>query len=205
MFLNRQQAGQRLAEELKKYKGDKDAIVLAIPNGGVLVAKPIAESLNLNLDLIVVKKLPMPDQPEAGIGAISETGEIVFQPQAKFYNKETVDKILAQQKKEIETRIRILRSGRGLPDLENRTVILVDDGIAMGSTMEVAIKTVKKKKTARIIVAVPITGPRQVQKFKSIVDEFICPLVPRFFYAVAQGYQNWRDISCQEVIETLKK
>lgn len=205
MFYDRREAGEKLAEKLKKYKEDKKAIILAIPRGGVLVAIEVAKILNLPLDLIIVRKLPMPDNPEAGIGAISETGEVVWQPQRFFYSEEIIEEILRKQKAKVKKRIEILREGKDLPNLKGKTVILIDDGIAMGSTMEAAIKTVKEKKVKKIVVAVPVGGKEIIEKIKNMVSEMICLEVPRQFYAVAQVYKNWYDVSDNEVIEVLSK
>lgn len=204
MFFDREEAGEKLAEKLKKYKEKKDAIILAIPRGGVLVAKEVARTLKLPLDLIVVRKLPMPDDPEAGIGAISESGEIIWQPQRFFYPENVIKEILKEQREEIKKRIKILRQGKKLPNLKGKTVILIDDGIAMGSTMETAIKTVKKKGGKKIIVAVPVGGKNVIERVKKQVDELICPETPDPFFAVAQVYQNWYDPDDKEVLECLK-
>lgn len=205
MFTDRRQAGKRLAMALKKYYQDKAAVVLAIPRGGVLVAKEVAKILNLPLDLIIVRKLPMPDEPEAGIGAITETGEIIWQLQAEFYPKEIIEKILKEQQKEVKKRIQVLRKGRSLPNLKGKTIILIDDGLAMGSTMEAAIKTVYKKAAKKVIVAIPVAGEETMAKIKKLADEVICLSRPKPFYAVAQAYENWYDVSDQEVIRVLKE
>lgn len=202
MFFDRQEAGRKLAKELKKYQ-DKKTIILAIPRGGVLVAAEVAKILNLPLDLIIVRKLPMPDNPEAGIGAISETGEIVWQPEAQVYAEDEVQRILDEQKEEIKRRIEVLRRKK-LPDLKGQTVILIDDGIAMGSTMEVAVKTVRKKGAKKIVVAVPVGGKESLREIKNLADDLICLETPTPFYAVAQVYKNWYDVSDAEVIEVLK-
>lgn len=204
MFFNREEAGKILAQKLLKYQNKSKAIILAIPRGGVLVAKEVAEILKLPLDLIIVRKLPMPDDPEAGIGAISESGLIVWQPQKSFYPPKIIAKILAEQKGVIKQRIKILRGGRKLVNLKDKTVILIDDGIAMGSTIEAAIATVRVKGAAEIVVAVPVGGREIIEKIRQQVDELICLEIPRYFYAVAQVYQNWYDVSDEEVIKVLK-
>jgi len=205
MFYNRQDAGERLAKKLRKYKDNKRTILLAIPRGGVAVAKEVAKQLNLPLDLIIVRKLPMPDNPESGIGAISEDGTLVWQPVKNFYPDYLVQKILEEQKKEIAKRIKILRKGKALLNLEDKIVILIDDGIAMGSTMEAAIKTVKNKGAKKVIVAVPVGGREILAKIKKLVDDLICLEIPQDFYAVAQVYKNWYDLSDEEVIKILRE
>lgn len=204
MFFNRQEAGKKLAEKLIKYQGSKKVIILAIPRGGVLVATEVAKILNLPIDLLVVRKLPMPDDPEAGIGAISETGEIVWQPLVNFYSPREVEEILKIQKEKIKKRIEILRKGKKLSNLQGKTVILIDDGIAMGSTMEAAIRTAYKRGAKRIVVAVPVGGEEVIKNIKKMVDEVICLEIPCPFYAVAQVYKNWHDASDKEVIEALE-
>lgn len=203
MFEDRQEAGEKLAESLSQYKG-KDVIVLAIPRGGVPVAWEVAKRLNCPLELIIVRKLPMPDNPEAGIGAVSETGEVIWHPAALSYDERTKAEILSQQKEEIKRRIKKLREGRELPDLAGKTVILVDDGLAMGSTMQAAIKTVKAKKAAKTIVAIPIAGREVLRTMREKADEVICLETPAFFQAVAQGYRNWYDLDDDEVIKIMK-
>ncbi len=204
MFIDRSDAGRKLADRLDKHKGDQNTIILAIPRGGVLVAKEVAKALELPLDVIVVRKLPMPDNPEAGIGAISEMGKIVWQPQKVLYEEKTIKKIIKEQKKEIQRRIEALRGGRKIASLKGKNVVIIDDGIAMGSTMEAAIKTAKSCGARKIIVAVPIGGEEIINRIGRLVDEVICLEVPEPFYAVAQGYENWYDVPDEEVIRALR-
>jgi len=204
MFRDRTEAGKKLAERLIKYKANKEVIILALPRGGAPVAFEVAKKLKLPLDLMMVRKLPMPDNPEAGIGALSETGEIVWQPQKEFYREEVVKKILAEQKQEVKRRIKILREGRKLPSLKNKIVILIDDGLAMGSTMEAAIKTAKAEGAKKVVLAVPVAGREVLARMKEMADEVICLEVPLFFQAVAQVYENWSDLEDKEVIAIMK-
>jgi len=205
MFRDRTEAGKKLAEKLIKYKANKEAIILALPRGGVPVAFEVAKKLKIPLDLIIVRKLPMPDNPEAGIGALSETGEIIWQPQKELYPENVVEEILIEQKKEIERRIKILRGGRKLQSLKNKIIILIDDGLAMGSTMKAALKTAKKEGAKKVVVAVPVAGKDVLERIKKEADEVICLEVPLFFQAVAQVYENWYDLDDQEVLEIMKK
>jgi len=205
MFRNRTEAGKKLAEKLIKYKANKEAIILALPRGGVPVAFEGAKKLKIPIDLIIVRKLPIPDNPEAGIGALSETGEIVWQPQKESYPKDVIEEILIEQKKEIERRTKILRKGRDLPKLKNKIVILIDDGLAMGSTMMAALKTAKKEGAKKVVVAVPVAGKDVLERIKKEADEVVCLEVPLFFQAVAQVYENWYDLDDQEVLKIMKK
>ena len=205
MFRNRTEAGKKLAEKLIKYKANKEAIILALPRGGVPVAFEVAKKLKIPMDLIIVRKLPIPDNPEAGIGALSETGEIIWQPQKESYPKDVIEEILIEQKKEIERRTKILRKGRDLPKLKNKIVILIDDGLAMGSTMMAALKTAKKEGAKKVVVAVPVAGKDVLERIKKEADEVVCLEVPLFFQAVAQVYENWYDLDDQEVLKIMKK
>ena len=204
MFLNRVEAGKELAQKLIIYKDKKDVLVLAIPRGGVPVAYQVAKFLNLSLNLLVVRKLPMPEDPEAGMGAISETGEIVWQPQAKFYSPQITQKIVSEQIKETRRRVKIFRGDKKLVDVKNKIVILIDDGLAMGSTMKVAVKTVKKLKAKKVIVAVPVGGREAVNEIKREVSKLICLEIPYPFYAVAQAYKQWHDVSDDEVLNIIR-
>lgn len=203
MFHDRREAGERLAEKLKNYQHRKDVIILAIPRGGVPVAYEVAKSLDLPLDLIIIRKLPLPENPESGIGAVSETGKVVWHPVAQNYPPETREKILQEQKEEVKRRISKLRAGRVLPSIKNKTVILIDDGLAMGSTMSAAIATVRMKKAKKVIVAVPVAGAGVLKGIKKLADEVICLEVPVDFYAVAQAYENWYDLTDEEVIKIM--
>ena len=205
MFCDRTEAGEKLAEKLIKYKANKETIILALPRGGVPVAFEVAKKLKIPIDLIIVRKLPIPDNPEAGIGALSETGEIVWQPQKESYPKDVIEEILIEQKKEIERRTKILRKGRDLPKLKNKIVILIDDGLAMGSTMMAALKTAKKEVAKKVVVAVPVAGKDVLERIKKEADEVVCLEVPLFFQAVAQVYENWYDLDDQEVLKIMKK
>jgi len=205
MFLNRVEAGKELARRLADYKEKKGVTILALPRGGVPVAYEVSRALRLPLSLLIVRKLPMPEDPEAGLGAISETGEIVFQPQTRFYSPKIIQKIISAQSLELKKRMRTLRKGKKLTDIKDKTVILIDDGIAMGSTMEVAVKTVKKLGAKEIIVAVPVGSREAVDKLKDEVNKIICLEVPFPFYAVAQAYEQWHDVSDEEVLDIMRK
>ncbi|MCX6811491.1 MAG: phosphoribosyltransferase family protein [Candidatus Berkelbacteria bacterium] len=203
MFEDRSDAGKKLAQALLKYKG-KDLIVLAIPRGGVPVGYEVAKKLKCPFHLVIVRKLPMPDNPEAGIGAVSETDEVIWHSAALEYSEKIRAEILSEQKEEVKRRIKKLRKGRELPDLEDKIVILVDDGLAMGSTMQAAIKTVKAKKAAKTVGAVPIAGREVLRIMREKADEVICLETPVFFQAVAQGYRNWYDLDDNEVIKIME-
>jgi putative phosphoribosyl transferase len=205
MFKDRKDAGRRLGRALEAYK-DKDALVLAIPRGGVEVGYYVAEHLQAEFSIVIVRKLPLPANPEAGFGAIAEDGSIFLADRiAKEIPSEVSARIQDEQKQEIARRIRILRQERPLPAIEGRTVVLVDDGIAMGSTMQAAIMLCKNKKPGKIVVASPVAGPPAVSSLSNVVDEIVILEQPRLFRAVAQVYENWYDVSDDEVIEIIRK
>ncbi len=205
MFVDRKEAGEKLAKALEKYR-DKKVLVLAIPRGGVEVAYYVAKSLNADFSLLISRKLPFSDNPEAGFGAIAEDGSTFISEDAEILlSKEEIDKIKKEQIQEIKRRIKILREGKPLPEISKRTVILIDDGLAMGSTMRAAIELCKKKKAEKIVVAAPVSSKEVKQEVSELVDEIIVLETPEFFQAVAQVYKNWYDVSDEEVIEIMKK
>ena len=203
MFKNRKDAGKKLALALLEYK-DKDALVLAIPCGGVEVAYEVAKALAAELDILVSRKLPLPENPEAGFGAIAEDGSIFINKiAARYLNPETIDQIKAEQVHEIQRRIDVLRFGKPLTSISNKTIILIDDGIAMGSTMRAAIMFCKNNKARKIIVASPVAGSETVREISRLVDEIVVLDEPLFFQAVAQVYVNWHDVPDGEVIQIM--
>jgi len=202
-FKDRKHAGKLLAEQLLAYKPD-NPIVLAIPRGGVEVGIQVAKQLNCDFDLIVVRKLPFPDNPESGFGAIAEDGSaFVFERFAQSVPEKERERIYEDQKKEIENRINRLRKGRPLPEIAGRTVILIDDGIAMGSTMQASVAMCRNNKAQKIIVAAPVSSQRTKTEFQSLADEVVILTTPGFFQAVAQVYENWYDVSDDEVFKLL--
>jgi putative phosphoribosyl transferase len=205
MFRDRKDAGEKLARALEEY-GGRNVLVLAIPRGGVEVGYQVAKYLKADLSILVSRKLPFPDNPEAGFGAIAEDGSVfIYQDAARWLSERIIDEIVRAQKQEIVRRVAVLRKGKPLPDMINRTVILVDDGIAMGSTMRASIMLCKNKGAGKIIVAVPVSGGRVAKEIGEIVDEIVVLEKPRFFRAVAQVYKNWYDVSDREVIEIMEK
>lgn len=205
MFEDRRDAGKKLAKALGRYR-EKGVLVLAIPRGGVEVGCQVARYLEAELSLLITRKLPFPDNPEAGFGAIAEDGStFVFRDAAMWLSQVMVDRIVEEQSGEIQRRIEVLRNGKPLPDMSGRTVILVDDGLAMGSTMRASIMLCKKKGVRKIIVAVPVAGREVAEDIGNIVDEIVVLEKPDNFMAVAQVYRNWYDVSDQEVLGILKE
>ena len=205
MFEDRTDAGKKLATALAKYRG-QDVVVLAIPRGGVEVGHQVAKYLGADFSLLVSRKLPYPDNPEAGFGAIAEDGSTYISEQAaRWIPAPTVQRIVEEQKRELRRRVQALRGGAELPRIEGRTVILVDDGIAMGSTMRASIELCRNERAGKIVVATPVAGKRVARQIERLVDELIILEMPPSFRAVAQVYRNWYDVSDHEVLQTLEK
>lgn len=205
MFEDRTDAGKHLARALESYRGD-DVLVLAIPRGGVEVGYQVARYLDAELSLLIARKLPYPRQPEAGFGAVAEDGSAVILDRASGHlSQTTIDRIIEDQREEIERRIDVLRAGRPMPDLTGRTVILVDDGIAMGSTMRASIKLCERQSASKIIVAVPVASERIASEIERKVDELVVLETPPYFRAVAQVYARWYDVPDSEVLAIMER
>jgi len=205
MFEDRKDAGKRLARALTDYKNE-NALVLAIPKGGVEIGYQIAKSLNVDLAIVISRKLPFPDNPESGFGAIAEDGSIYLFP--SFMSRlpdSTIKRIIAEQQEEIERRISVLREGKPLPDISEKRVILTDDGLAMGSTMRAAVSLCRKQRAAKIVVAVPVSSVLVAREFRALADAVVILEKPPLFRAVAQVYKEWHDVSDQEVLKIMHK
>ena len=205
-FRNRAQAGKLLAKALAAYAQRPDAIVLALPRGGVPVAFAVAMSLELALDILLVRKLGLPIQPEYAIGAVGSGGVRVLQPGVPGLmgvTQEQVDAITARELLEIERRSRLYRGGRAQPVLEGRDVIIVDDGIATGSTMQAAVQVARGHGARRVVVAAPVAPPDTLAALAPLADELACLAAPPFFRAVSQWYDTFDQTSDEEVQDLL--
>lgn len=203
MFTDRRQAGQLLAQRLEKYKGAKDVLILALPRGGVIVAAEVAKLLRLPLDIIITRKIGHPANPEYAVGACGE--HVLFTgPQARDIDPEYLGKEVKVQREEIKRRYQAYLGQKPLADLKNKTVIIIDDGIATGLTMQAAIEEAKSQKPEKIIVAVPVAPPDAVKKIRPMTDELIVLDIPFMFFAVGQFYENFPQTTDEEVIEILK-
>jgi putative phosphoribosyl transferase len=208
MFADRRDAGVQLISRLKEYKDQQGVIVLALPRGGVATGYEIARSLNIPLDIVIVRKIGFPGQPELGIGAVSETGTVVLNTSIiSTYGvpKEYIEREVSRQKEEISRRVKLYRKGKRLPSLEGRTVILVDDGVATGATMKSAIATLKEENLKKLIVALPVAPPGVVKELEQMVDVFICIETPFDFMAVGSYYHDFTQVSDEEVINLLER
>jgi len=204
-FKDRKDAGRHLAQALLPYRHE-NPLVLAIPRGGTEVGFEVAKTLDADFDLLIARKLPFPDNPESGFGAIAEDGSVYIIPYyADLLDSDLVARIVAYQKSEIERRIRTLRGGRPITPVTGRTVILVDDGIAMGSTMHAAIAFCQHQGAAKIVVAAPVGSPRVKEELEEIVDDVVILSTPPWFRAVAEAYENWYDVSDEEVLEIMAR
>lgn len=208
IFKDRHDAGQQLAKNLIKYKNDPSAIVLAIPRGGVVIGYEIAKKLNLPLDIIVTKKIGAPDNPEYAIGSVNMDGDVLVDEAAvKMYN--ISDDYLKQQseilKSAIKKKLISLKGTDKLPDLADKTVLLVDDGIATGYTMKAAITFLKRKTIKKLVVAVPVAPPDTITKLEGEIDEVICLYSPIFFGAVGAFYEDFSQTEDEECKKYLAK
>lgn len=205
MFADRQDAGARLAVALERYR-DKDALVLAIPRGGVAVGYEVARHLRAELSIVVARKLPFPDNPEAGFGAVAEDGSTFILPQAGHWlPPPVIERVIEEQRREAERRVRVLRRGRPLPEVAGRTAILVDDGVAMGSTMMAAISLCRNRRAGEVVVAAPVGGPATVEALRRVADDVVVLETPPWFRAVAEAYHHWYDVSDEEVVALLDR
>ena len=208
MFSDRRDGGVQLASRLKEYKDQPGVLVLALPRGGVATGYEIASYLNVPLDIVIVRKIGFPGQPELAIGAVSETGTIVLNESIiSTYGvpKEYIEREISRQKEEISRRIKLYRKGKRLPSLEGKTIILVDDGVATGATMKVAITTLGEENLKKLIVALPVAPPGVADELKQMVDTFICIETPFDFMAVGAYYDDFTQVSDEEVIDLLER
>ncbi|MGQ9454202.1 MAG: phosphoribosyltransferase [Armatimonadota bacterium] len=208
-FDDRHEAGMLLARALEHYK-DTDTIVLAVPRGGVIVGYEVATALNLDLDVIVPRKIPAPGQEELAIGAVASWGDhdIILDEQAIRFlgvTQEYIDTQAELQLAEVNRRLRAYRGTTEPPNVEGKNVILVDDGIATGYTMRAAALALQRLGAKRVVLAVPVGPPDSVEALRHYVDELICLRTPAPFLAVGYWYRDFRQIPDAEVIELLEK
>jgi len=205
MFKDRSDAGRKLGQALVAHRS-KGAVVLAIPRGGVEVGDQVARSLGADFSLVVVRKLPFPDNPEAGFGALAEDGSLFLVPEYRgVLPPDLVQEVLEQQAAEVARRVLALRGGEPLPQLSGRTVILVDDGIAIGSTMRAAVALARKARAARVVVAAPVSSAATARVFAALADEAVVLETPPHFRAVAESYRDWYDVPDSEVVAIMRR
>ena len=206
-FTDRVDAGKRLASALKDFSG-KHGIVLAIPRGGVVVGFEIAKALSLPLDIIIPRKIGAPENPELAIGAVAEDGTAILDNQLIKYlgvSNEYIEIETKRQKHEIGRRLKLYRQDSSYPTLKGLDVIVVDDGIATGSTMKAALASVKNRGASSVTVAVPVGPPSTIEELGKIADRVICLYMPEYFQAIGEFYSDFSQTSDEEVIMLLKE
>jgi putative phosphoribosyl transferase len=208
IFRDRTDAGRELATRLKHYADRTDVLVLALPRGGVPVAYEVARELKAPLDVFLVRKLGVPGHEEVAIGAIASGGLRVLNEDIVNYlriSDEVIEATGEAEQRELERREQIYRANRPLSDVKDRVVILIDDGLATGSTMRAAVASLRLKKPKRIVVAVPVSSPETCEELRSEVDEIICVATPEHFQGVSLWYDDFSQTSDEEVQALLKK
>lgn len=202
LFSDRAEGGRQLAEALRAYR-NSDCVVLALPRGGVVTGAEVARALNSPLDLVITRKLTPPQNPEYAIGAITDDGESVLNPQiAEMVSGEYLEAEKARRLAEALDRRHKYLGGRATVPLEGRIAILVDDGIATGYTMKAAIVSVRKRNPAKIVVATPVAPAGVASRFAE-ADEVIAPYTPDEFYAIGQFYQEFDPVDDREVVRLM--
>jgi len=209
IFPDRTEAGRRLAQELARYKG-VDAVVFALPRGGAPVAAPIAEALDAPLDLVLVRKIGVPYQPELAMGAVADGGAPIVVRNADVIALAGVSETqfqaaLAREEAEINRRRRLYLGGRTRPEVDGRVAIVVDDGVATGATTRAALRAVRARKPRALILAVPVAPAETLDELRPEVDEIVCLASPTFFTAIGCHYADFRQIEDSEVIDLLDR
>ncbi len=206
MFKNREEAGELLAQELIQFRKDPSAILLALPRGGVAVAYQLSLALHLPLDVLITRKIGAPGNPEYALGAVSETGAVYWNREALLglsLTERQLSAAVQAQQKEVTRRVALYRQGRPFPDLNDRTVILVDDGLATGATFFASVATARQGNPRRVIGAIPV-GPRStVEEARKLVDQLIVLRIPDPFYAVGNFYRDFEQVEDREVLQYL--
>ena len=207
-FRDRRDAGRRLADRLREYAGRSDVIVLGLPRGGIPVAYEVARALRAPLDIFVIRKLGVPWHPELAMGAIASGGIRVldeYTVRAAGISERDVARVIAAEQEELERRERQYRGARPFPPLAGRTVILVDDGLATGSSMRAAVKAVQGESPARIVVAVPVAPAETCDALGQLADVVVCAMTPEPFQAVGLWYDDFSQTTDAEVRDLLAK
>jgi len=208
MFEDRLEAGRLLASKLSEYRDSPDGIILALPRGGVVVAFAIHEALHLPLDVLITRKLRAPENPEYALGALTETGYRFVNPDvagliAGAWSEGYLDMETEHQRREIERRRQLYRAGAGLPEIAGRIVLLVDDGVATGSTVIAAVRGVRPLGPKRIVVAVPVGSRQAIRALEAEADSVVAVSAPSHFQAVGEHYLRFPQVDDEEVVRYL--
>lgn len=208
VFKDRFEAGRYLAKMMKGKITTENTIVLAIPSGGVPVASEIARAFSLPLELLIVRKIQIPGNTEAGFGSIGPDFEVILDEnliKKLRLTKDQIDKQIEFTKETLKKRNEIMREGKDFPDIKGKNIILVDDGLASGYTMEESIRFVKRKGCASIIISVPTAPLDTINKLLNKVDIIFCANVREYYpFAVADAYEKWHDLTDEEVLKIIK-
>ena len=208
-FRDRREAGQLLAQALLSLlKGKEDIVVLGIPRGGVVVAAEVAKALGASLDIYITRKIGAPHQPELAIGAIASSGDVVLDKRlisALDVSPEYIQDEIQRQRREIERRLEKYRGGQPAQELEGKTILLVDDGVATGATTMATVRALKKQKPAELILAIPVGPPDAVARLREEVDELVCLATPQPFWAVGAHYIVFDQTPDEEVVRLLQE
>ncbi len=202
-FKNRHDAGQKLALALEPYKKRKDTLILALPRGGVPVAAELAKHLDLSLDLMIVRKLPLPGHEEVAMGALAQGDKLILNEALvaqRGISQAFIDQAITRARMEIQQREKLYGKAHEALDVQNKRVILVDDGIATGADVRAAIAVLQEMKVKEIILAVPVCAPDVLAELEAEVDKVICLYAPASFWAVGQVYQDFTQTTDAEVI-----
>jgi predicted phosphoribosyltransferase len=205
-YLNRKQAGGMLASKLAPYARKPNVLVLALPRGGVPVAFEVAKALHAPLDVFLVRKLGVPGQEELAMGAIASGGiQVINEDVVRMLHipLPIIEDVASKELRELERRERLYRDDRPLPTIQNRIVILIDDGLATGATMRAAAHALRLQHPARLVIAVPVAPPQSCDALRAEVDEMIVPLTPEFFRGVGWWYEDFSQVSDKEVHDVL--
>lgn len=205
-FRNREEAGRRLVERLIRYRDEPAAIILALPRGGVAVGYQLSVGLHLPLDVFIARKLGAPDNPEYALGAVGETGTVYLNPEAMaafHLSRSDLQASIQMQEQEIVRRQELYRQGRRLPALTDRIVILVDDGIATGSTFFASVQSIRHFKPGHLIGAIPVGPAETIREVRTQVDELIVLATPDPFWAVGNHYVDFAQVSDHDVLQYL--
>ncbi|MBC2578802.1 phosphoribosyltransferase [Clostridium sp. DJ247] len=207
MFLDRKDAGEKLAAILEKFK-DENAIILAVPRGGLETAYDTIKKFGCQWDLIIPRKIGAPQNKEVAIGAVSVDGSYFvddYYVKMLHISQEYIEQEVSEQTYEIKRRMREYRGTDTFPEVKDKTVIIIDDGIATGFTLLAAIKSIKKQGARKIILAVPVSPKETIEKFEELVDEIICIHIPEDFSAVGVYYMNFEQVTDEEVFKIIDK
>jgi putative phosphoribosyl transferase len=208
LFENRAEAGEKLATKLSRYANRPDVLVLALPRGGVPVAYQVARALRAPLDVFIVRKLGVPGYEELAMGAIARSGVRVMNDEvARHFDfpQTVIDSVARREAEELRRRERLYRGNRPAPNVHGRKVILVDDGLATGSTMRAAAVALRQMRPSKVVVAVPVAAPEICAEFRSEVDEVVCAATPDPFMAVGAWYADFSQTSDEEVRDLLER